>query len=176
MNGWISSDRTPPASIINPQAIAGSTYINFTWLNPPDSDFSLVMLYLNGSFKTNITAPQNYYNFTGLQPDTLYELATHTVDSSGNINQAWVNKTARTAPIDGKPIVNFPGMTSPPTDPDNDGLFEDINGNTRKDFNDVVVFFNYIEWAAGNEPLSNFDFNGNSRIDFNDIIKLFEEL
>jgi len=61
-------------------------------------------------------------------------------------------------------------------DPDNDGLFEDINGNGRKDFNDVVVFFNYLEWVEGSEPVSNFDFNGNERIDFNDIIKLFEEL
>ena len=93
-------DETPPASIsiINQQTIAGSTYINFTWLNPPDPDFSHVMLYLNGTFKTNITAPQNYFNVTGLQPDTGYELGTHTVDTSGNINQTWVNATARTAP------------------------------------------------------------------------------
>jgi len=57
------------------------------------------MLYLNGTFKTNITAPQNYYNFTGLAPDTEYELGTHTIDSSGNVNETWVNKTARTALI-----------------------------------------------------------------------------
>ncbi|RLJ00995.1 MAG: hypothetical protein DRP08_06080 [Candidatus Aenigmatarchaeota archaeon] len=39
-------------------------------------------------------------------------------------------------------VVQFPGCTNPPTDPDDDGLYEDINGNGRKDFNDVVKFFN----------------------------------
>jgi parallel beta-helix repeat protein len=75
------------------------------------------------------------------------------------------------------PIIALPCESCrTPTDPDSHGLYEDINGNGRKDFNDVVVFFNYLEWVAGNEPISNFDFNGNGRIDFNDIIKLFEEL
>jgi S-layer protein (TIGR01567 family) len=73
-------------------------------------------------------------------------------------------------------IVALPGLSNLPTDPDNDGLYEDINGNGRKDFNDVVLFFNFIEWIAENEPLHNFDFNGNGRIDFYDIIMLFEEL
>ncbi len=63
-----------------------------------------------------------------------------------------------------------------PTDPDSDGLYEDINGNGRKDFNDVVIFFENLEWAAANEPVAYFDFNSNGRIDFNDIIRLFEEL
>ena len=97
--------RTQPPDTASPQSItdpslqaAGTTWLNFTWLNPPDPDFSHVMLYLNGSFKTNITAPQNYYNFTGLAPDTVYELGTHTVDTSGNINLTWVNATVRTAP------------------------------------------------------------------------------
>jgi parallel beta-helix repeat protein len=61
------SDFTPPESITNLMNITHArTYINFIWLNPPDPDFSHVMLYLNGTFKNNITAPQNYYNFTGL--------------------------------------------------------------------------------------------------------------
>ena len=73
-------------------------------------------------------------------------------------------------------IQALPGLSKSPTDPDNDGLFEDINGNGKKDFNDVVLFFESIEWIVGNEPLHNFDFNENGRIDFNDIIRLFEEV
>jgi PKD repeat protein len=169
-------DNKPPASITNLNTTKGLNWINFTWTNPPDPDFSHVMLYLNGSFITNIYSPQNYYNATGLFPNTSYELGTHTVDSSGNVNQTLVNNTARIAPIDVTPVVNFPGMTNPPTDPDSDGLYEDINGNDRKDFNDVVMFFNYLEWIPVNQTFSSFDFNGNGRIDFNDIIKLFEEL
>ena len=62
--------------------------------------------------------------------------------------------------------------------PDSDGLYEDLNGNARKDFNDVVVMFNQMQWIAANEPLGafDFDFNANGRIDFNDIVKLFGEI
>jgi hypothetical protein len=62
------------------------------------------------------------------------------------------------------------------TDPDSDGLYEDLNGNARKDFNDVVLMFNQMQWIAVNEPVSAFDFNGNGRIDFNDIVKLFGKI
>lgn len=73
-------------------------------------------------------------------------------------------------------VLPLPSSSKSPTDPDNDGLYEDINGNGKKDFNDVVMFFNYIEWIEKNEPAACFDFNGNGRIDFNDIIMLFKEL
>ncbi|MCX9083988.1 MAG: cohesin domain-containing protein [Candidatus Methanoperedens sp.] len=90
---------TPPSSISNLHPTPGPTWINFTWLNPPDPDFNHTILYLNGAFLTNVPAPQNYYNITGLMPDTEYEIGTHTADTSGNVNQTWVNKTARTAPL-----------------------------------------------------------------------------
>ena len=73
-------------------------------------------------------------------------------------------------------VVSFPNCTNPPTDPDDDGLYEDINGNGRKDYDDLVEFFNYLGWVEKNEPVECFDFNGNSRIDFNDIVELYEEL
>lgn len=72
--------------------------------------------------------------------------------------------------------VTLPGLTNPPTDPDGDGLYEDLNGNGRTDFADVSLFFARMEWIAENEPVPLFDLNGNGRIDFNDIVKQFEEL
>jgi PKD repeat protein len=72
--------------------------------------------------------------------------------------------------------VALPGMTNLPTDPDGDGLFEDLNGNGRADFSDIVLFFSQFEWITENEPVPLFDFNGNGRIDFNDIVTQFEEL
>ncbi len=60
-----------------------------------------------------------------------------------------------------------------PTDPDGDGLYDDLNGNGRSDFNDVVIYFNYMEWIGANEPVQYFDFNGNGRIDFDDVVELF---
>ena len=91
-------DTTPPLSVTKLQNTTyAPTYINWTWTNPPDPDYSRVMLYLNGNYNISIPAPQNYYNFTGLQPDTLYTLGTRTVDSSGNVNTTLANATARTA-------------------------------------------------------------------------------
>ncbi|ACL18013.1 C1 family peptidase [Methanosphaerula palustris] len=63
-----------------------------------------------------------------------------------------------------------------PTDPDHDGLYEDLNGNGVLDFNDITLFFNQMDWISGHEPLGAFDFNGNGQIDFNDIVILFNSL
>ena len=93
-------DTTPPASITNLINISyESTYINWTWTNPPDTDFSKVMVYLNGTFKTNVSTPANYYSASDITPETSYELGTRTVDTSGNINATWVNHTAMTAAV-----------------------------------------------------------------------------
>jgi hypothetical protein len=73
-------------------------------------------------------------------------------------------------------VIPLPGNINPPTDPDSDGIYEDLNGNTRLDFADVVLYFNQMEWIAANEPVSAFDLNGNTRIDFADIVRLFGEI
>ena len=72
--------------------------------------------------------------------------------------------------------IPLPGKTLAPTDPDGDGIYEDMNGNGIKDFNDLVLFFNQMEWIQANEPVSLFDFNHNGIIDFNDLVRLFQEL
>jgi hypothetical protein len=91
-------DTTPPASVTNLQNITyEQTYINWTWIDPDDADFSCVMVYLNGVPKPNVTKGVQYYNATALSPNNSFEIATHTVDTTGNINQTWVNYTAWTA-------------------------------------------------------------------------------
>lgn len=92
-------DTIPPASIANlHNTTYEQTYINYSWNDPKDSDFSHVMIYINGIFKTNVSKGVQYYTATGLTPDTEYTISTHTADTSGNINLTWVNHTARTAP------------------------------------------------------------------------------
>ena len=54
-----------------------------------------------------------------------------------------------------------PPSAEPPTDPDGDGLHDDVNGNGRADFADVVLYFNQMTWIAANEPIAAFDFNSN---------------
>ena len=61
---------------------------------------------------------------------------------------------------------------NPPSDPDGDGVFEDVNGNGRVDFSDVVALFENLPDARA--PFQ--DFNDNGRIDFDDIVELFKEI
>jgi photosystem II stability/assembly factor-like uncharacterized protein len=78
--------------------------------------------------------------------------------------------------IGGPAIQPLPGLSLPPTDPDNDGKFEDLNGNGRKDFDDISLFFDQLDWIARNEPAGAFDLNANGHADFGDIVRLFKEL
>jgi choice-of-anchor C domain-containing protein len=74
------------------------------------------------------------------------------------------------------PVIPLTGAENPPNDLDCDGIYEDINGNGRLDFADVVLFFNQMTWIVANEPIAAFDLNGNGRIDFADIVALFNEI
>ena len=75
-----------------------------------------------------------------------------------------------------QPVVALPGQTAIPTDPNHDGLYEDLNGNGRTDYADVILFFRQMDWIGTNEPAGLVDFNGNGRIDFADVIRLFHEV
>jgi PKD repeat protein len=72
--------------------------------------------------------------------------------------------------------VTLPGMSGIPTDPDADGIYEDLNANGRIDFADVTLYFEQMDWITENEPVLLFDFNGNGRIDFADIVALFNKV
>ncbi|MDD4498116.1 MAG: hypothetical protein PHV51_08220 [Methanosarcinaceae archaeon] len=89
------NDTIPPASISNLSCESiGDSWINWTWKNPSNADFSYSEIYLNGLFQTNTSA--EFFNSTGLQPATNYTISTRTVDTHGNINETWVNSTATT--------------------------------------------------------------------------------
>ena len=72
--------------------------------------------------------------------------------------------------------IALPGQSGVPGDPDKDGKYEDLNANGRKDFADVVLFFEHLDWIVVNEPLPAFDYNANGRVEFADIVMMFEEL
>ena len=63
-----------------------------------------------------------------------------------------------------------------PTDVDGDGRFEDVNGNGRLDYDDVVVLFEHLEDDAVRLNDDAFDFNENGRIDYDDVVALYDEL
>jgi PKD repeat protein/N-acetylneuraminic acid mutarotase len=70
------------------------------------------------------------------------------------------------------PISSLPGQGLPPGDPDDDGMYEDVDGSGDVGYPDVVAFFRQLDWISVNEPVSAFDFNQNGRIEFDDIVRL----
>ncbi len=78
--------------------------------------------------------------------------------------------------VTGAAVLAVPGGAGLPRDLDGDGLYDDVNGNGRKDFADVVLTFDQMTWIAANEPVSVFDYTGNGHIDFADIVWLFNHL
>lgn len=73
-------------------------------------------------------------------------------------------------------LYAFPGIPRTPQDLNGDGLYTDINGNNRLDYNDLTVFFQNLAWAKTAQPIACFDFNGNGWLDYNDVIILFSTI
>jgi beta propeller repeat protein len=115
-----------------------------------------------------VTAPANQW-----QPAIDGELVAFTDGRSGN-NEIHLVSASNTTPLPG--VTAVPPGTALPTDTNGDGRCEDVNGNGRKDFADVVLYFNQMTWIANNEPVLLFDYNGNGRIDFADVVALFNAL
>jgi PKD repeat protein len=73
-------------------------------------------------------------------------------------------------------------MTNLPRDLNGDYVYEDINGNGRVDYNDVVTFYNAIlgsdYWVqdVSKADIENYDFNGNGAIDYSDVVALNDQV
>lgn len=89
-----ATDITPPSSITNLTAISAETWVYWNWINPDDTDFDHVEIYLNGIHQFNTNS--NFYNMTNLDPNTEYTLSGKTVDKIGNINTTIVTLSKRT--------------------------------------------------------------------------------
>ncbi|MDD4621510.1 MAG: lectin like domain-containing protein [Methanosarcina sp.] len=76
----------------------------------------------------------------------------------------------------GSVLPVFPGYTNPPTDLNQDGLYEDVNGNGILDFDDIVAYYENMGWIGENLSISFFDYNKNGLIDFDDVVKLYSML
>jgi PKD repeat protein len=124
-----------------------------------------------------------YWNF-GDGATSTQQNPVHTYSKAGNYT---VNLTATNAyGTDSKlatinvlaqsVLTAFPGYTNPPSDLNQDGLYEDINGNGMLDFDDVVAYYDNMDWIEENVHLELFDFNKNGLIDFDDVVKLYDML
>ncbi len=146
-------DVTAPSSITGLGADPGETWINWSWINPLNADFSHVDVYLDGVYQSDVSGTS--FNVSGLSAETGYTLSTHTVDLSGNVNSSWVNSTSITtndvtAPFSVTGLNGNPGETwinwswTNPSDADFshvevylDGVYQsDISGTN---FNSTVL-------------------------------------
>ncbi len=126
---------------------------------------------------TAVTNETYYYRVTAV--NTVGDTTTYAAPATGfptktvtsGPSNVWSTATTPTLPV-----VLIPGGLGVPTDPNGDGLYEDVNGNGRADFADIVLYFNQLSWIATNEPISAFDYNENGRIDFADVVWLFANL
>ncbi|MEN6342666.1 MAG: GDSL-type esterase/lipase family protein [Methanospirillum sp.] len=169
LRGILGSGGPAPVTDLNATSSL-PTSITWTWTDPGDPAFASVAVALDGVSAGVVPKGVRRFTATDLAPNTRHTIGTRTVDADGRVGAVWVNHTASTARL-----APFPGGEEP-TDLDGDGRFEDVNGNGRADFADVVLYFNRMEWIAANEPLSAFDCNGNGRIDFADVVWLFGRL
>ena len=99
------------------------------------------------------------------------------IDTDGQRSEPAIVEVEVTAPSPIPPQTNAPGPIRAglptPTDPDGDGLYEDVNGNGRVDYSDVALFAANINNVAGNAA---FDFNGDGTVDIYDVSTLALEV
>jgi PKD repeat protein len=131
----------------------------------------------NGNTSTAHNPKAHYYGVFGSVSDSslvrLYGNHTVTLIASNAYNQS---TKIRTDYIYITPLVKpFPGYTLLPTDTNGDWIMEDINGNGNLDYDDVVAYYQNMQWIrdqadVGVEP---YDYNNNGRIDYDDVVVLY---
>ena len=134
----------------------------------------------HGALEAGATGPLEKTNATvpAPMPGGAYYLGV-IIDRANVVSEAIEsnNFVYTTTPVTVPPAVApVPPSALAPTDTDADGLYDDVNGNARADFADVVLYFTQMNWIASNEPLAAFDCNRNGRIDFADVVWLFGRL
>ncbi|WP_226011525.1 serpin family protein [Halomicrobium salinisoli] len=74
---------------------------------------------------------------------------------------------------EGPPAV---GDGPAPTDPDDDGRYEDLNGNGEVDYDDVVTYFENMDESSMTDHVDAYDYNGNGDLDYADLVDLFGQV
>ncbi|MCQ8893588.1 MAG: PKD domain-containing protein [Methanolinea sp.] len=194
----IPTNSTTAMKLILEKAERGLSGYNITiyFVNPSAADMVAFHLpsWVNPAFALNSTVPASsvwlkvsdiadvirpgatnvelaLFNSTGKTPmaTTINVTVTQIDTDTGDIVHTYLNPAQVTIVA----LLPLPGHANPPTDPFHDGVYWDVNGNGRIDFDDVVQYFLFLEWIQDNEPISLFDYNDNGRIDFDDLFILF---
>jgi PKD repeat protein len=171
----IASDNADPTLAI----VLDTVTISFT-AGEPLTALPVVTIDGKVADAVNDLTSNNYTATRVMQVGDTVGLIAFTVDFTDAAGNAGTQVTATTDSSSvtfEKTLPIIPGPHGvPPTDPDGDGLYEDVDGNGNLGFTDVVLLFKQMDWIDDNEPVSCFDFNipGNSLIDYTDIVALFD--
>jgi len=174
---------------INPQVLAGTVdVVNVVLVVDPGPSATIVKgstFTTSGSFadtnRDTWTATVDYGDGSGVQH---LVLTGNTFALSHTYSQAGDYTVTVVVTVDGGgagsatvqvsvTFVTLPGMTTPAQDLDGDGKAEDINGNGRLDFADIVLLFGQKDSTEVRDNQSDFDFNDNGFVDLNDFATLF---
>jgi PGF-pre-PGF domain-containing protein len=148
-------DTEPPASVTGlGVADKNSTWINWTWTNPEDVDFSHTMIYIDGDFSANLSSPVSSCNVTGLAYESAHTISTRTVDIAGNVNTSWVNNSATTLP-DWEPPGTVTGLSAIT---DTTRINWIWTNPTDEDFNHTVIYIDGNFSANLSTPISSYNF------------------
>lgn len=78
-------DVTPPSNVTNLVATPTHKSVSLSWTNPPESDFSKVLIYKDGVYQKAVTAAEGSSAFfDNLQTETVYTFKVTSVDFTGN--------------------------------------------------------------------------------------------
>lgn len=103
---------------------------------------------------------------------TVEALGTTGTDGSVEDYNVTATTNATVEVVDVDPVGSF---ENPPTDPDNDGKFEDVNGNGKFTLVDVQALFAHRDDGEVQARPELFDFTGNGQVDVVDVQALFQE-
>jgi PKD repeat protein len=132
-------------------------------VNPGDTDVLLATFDLEGNISTFMSTID--FNVSVNELD----------DDNGNP----IDTTVIPANITVVRLLPFPNKNKPPTDPFDDQVYWDVNGNHKIDFNDVTTYFQNMPWIRVNQYRPFFNYHPNAEvppnygIDFADLIDLF---
>lgn len=87
-------EKIPPDPISNLQNNSGAYWINWTWDNPPNIDFSHVMIFVDEKWVKNSTVCFYKQSFKPLES---HKITIYSVDTSGNINTNNISQNTLTA-------------------------------------------------------------------------------
>lgn len=136
-----------------------------------DASLTASVDYGDGSGVMPLALNGDTFSLSHEYPDEgAYTVTVTVTDSDGAEGMAsvWVEVRLR--------FPTLPGMNSPARDLSGDGRAEDLNGNGRLDFADVVLLFRHLQSPEVQSDAELFDFNGNGRVDTADVIVLFKTL